>query len=447
MVDSSSALSVPGSPFDAKVITHAIRLVTVGALSLRATSRACSISDQSNGLTGMDAPCQTTIQNHLLRVGLYLIQRTDQVRADWIWLMDHFVNAGSQKCLVVLGISLADYQRLNRPLTYSDLTIIAIIAVDQSNGEIVCSQLEQLAVQFGVPVATLSDRGSDLKKGVELFQLKQPDVISLYDIVHLVSRLIKSIFEADPRWEAYRKACCICANYLRQSVLAHLKPPTPKTKARYMNYDREVRWAARALWLLDRATCGYLSDRQKERLPKALLEERLGWLRGYRQSVAVWLEVILVGQMICQIVREQGYHRNTSAAVRCLLTSPRSEPCRKLVEQAADQIEGMCTELDANQSLPGSTEVLESLIGKGKRLLHHNNTSLTRQVLAIAAATTTITMDLVHAALSACRMKHLRQWVADSLKPGVHVARQVDLVTSPREQILRIQLAVKIPKI
>ena len=311
--------------------------------------------------------------------------------------MDHFVNAGSQKCLVVLGISLADYQRLNRPLAYSDLT-----------------------------------------------------VISLYDIVHLVSRLIKSIFEADPRWEAYRKACCSCANYLRQSSLAHLKSPTPKTKARYMNYDREVRWAARALWLLDRVTCGYLSDRQKERLPTALMEERLGWLREYRQVVSVWLEVILVGQKICQVVREQGYHRNTSAAVRCLLASSRSEGCRKLIQQAADQIEGICIQLDENQSLPGSTEVLESLIGKGKRLLHHNNTSLPRQILAIATATTTITTittDLVQKALSKCRMKHLRQWVADSLKPGVHVARQEDLVISPREQILRNRLAAAIPKI
>lgn len=169
MAASRSTLSVPGSPFDARVITHAIRLVSVGALSLRAASRACSISDQSNGLTGLDAPCQTTIQNHLLRVGLYLIQRTDQLRSDWIWLMDHFVNAGSQKCLVILGIALADYQRLNRPLTYSDLTVIAIIPVNQSNGEIVCNQLEQLAEQFGVPLATLSDRGSDLKKGGELF--------------------------------------------------------------------------------------------------------------------------------------------------------------------------------------------------------------------------------------------------------------------------------------
>lgn len=289
-----------------------------------------------------------------------------------------------------------------------------------------------------------------LKKGVELFQQKQPEVVALYDIVHLVSRLIKAIFESDPRWDAYRKACCVCANYLRQSVLAHLKPPTPKTKARYMNYDREVRWAVRAvraLWLLDRATCGYLSDRQKERLPAQMMQERLGWLWQYREAVTLWLEVILVGQKICQAIREQGYHRHSADAVRSLLDIPRQEASRRLIEESADQIEKMCGELVEGQSLPGSTEVLESLIGKGKRLLHHNNTSLTRQVLAIATATTTITTELVQAALTTCRMKPLRAWVKNSLKPGVHVARQEDLIQSPTETFLRNQLAAAMPKV
>ncbi|KAA1257620.1 hypothetical protein LF1_50680 [Rubripirellula obstinata] len=424
---------------------HAIRLVTVGALSLRAASRALSIADQSKGLTGLDTPCQTTIQNHLLRIGLYLIERGDQVRSDWIWLMDHFVNAGSQKCLVVLGISLAHFQKLNRPLAYSDLTVIAIIPVDQSNGEIVRDQLQQTSDQFGVPLATLSDRGSDLKKGCELFQVQHPEVISLYDIVHLVSRIIKSIFEADPRWEAYPKACCTCANFLRQSVLAHLKPPTPKTKARYMNYDREVRWAARALWLLDRTVCGKLSDRQKARLPRDMMLKRLGWLRSYRSSISTWLEVILVGQAICQIVRREGYHRNTAASVLELLTKTHNPSCRNLIQQSAEQIEATCQALPEAQSFPGSTEVLESVIGKGKRLLHHNNTSLTRQVLAIATTTATITIDLVQTALSTCRMKHLRAWVADSLTPGIHVAREEDLGLSQTEQNLRNRLAAATP--
>jgi hypothetical protein len=222
---------VVGSAFSAQLIVKTIRLVLDGAISLRATSRVCNIVDQCEGGLRLDAPCQTTIQNHILRLDLYLIGRTDHHRDDWVWLMDHMINAGSTKCLIVLGIPLQEYRKLSGPLTHEDLDVLGVLPVETSNGEIVCEQLKRLAEQFGTPLATLSDRGSDLKKGVELFQEDHRAVASFYDIVHLVSRVIKAIFESDPRWDAYRKACCTCANFLRQSVLAHLKPPTPKTKS------------------------------------------------------------------------------------------------------------------------------------------------------------------------------------------------------------------------
>ena len=98
---------------------------------------------------------------------------------------------------------------------------------------------------MGVPLAVLSDRGSDLNKGVRLLQQDPPTVISLYDIVHLTSRKIEKVLNNAPQWDEFRKACCQCANAVRQSTLAHLKPPRPKTKAGYMNIDREVRWGAR----------------------------------------------------------------------------------------------------------------------------------------------------------------------------------------------------------
>jgi len=80
-------------------------------------------------------------------------------------------------------------------MTHHDLTVIAVMPVETSNGEVVHGQLKQLANQFGTPIATLSDRGSDLKKGVGLLQKEHPEVASFYDIVHLVSRAIKRIFE------------------------------------------------------------------------------------------------------------------------------------------------------------------------------------------------------------------------------------------------------------
>ncbi len=432
-----------GSTFSVKIIVRTIRLVLEGAISLRAASRACNIIDRCDGGLGLDAPCQTTIQNHILRLGLYLIQRNDQRRNDWIWLMDHMINAGNTKCLIVLGIALGDYRKLSGPLSHQDLDVIAVMPVETSNGEVVCEQLEKLADQFGTPVATLSDRGSDLKKGVELFKKDRPGVASFYDIVHLVSRVIKSIFESDPQWDLYRKACCKCANFLRQSTLAHLKPPRPKTKARYMNYDREVRWAGRAIAILDRVRSGNLNQRQQVRLSPKLVEQRLGWLDEYRGRAAVWLEVIWTGQAINSLVRRSGYTNSTPDEIRSFLSKPQYSQysqygeTRSLIERVVAEVEPMCQSFALGETMPGSTEVLESLIGKGKRLLHHSGNSVTRQILSLAAATTEVTKTLVQKALSTCRMKHLAQWTRDNLKPGVHVARREDLAATPKEQNLR----------
>ena len=435
-----------GSTFPAEIIVRTIRLVLDGAISLRAASRACSIIDQCAGGLGLDAPCQTTIQNHILRLGLYLIQRTDQHRDDRIWLMDHMINAGSTKCLIVLGISLQDYRKLSGPLSHQDLDVLAVLPVETSNGEVVYGQLKQLAVQFGTPLATLSDRGSDLKKGVELFQKDRPGVASFYDIVHLVSRIIKAIFESDPQWDSYRKACCKCANFLRQSVLAHLKPPSPKTKARYMNYDREVRWASRAITIVDRVRSGNLNERQKVRLSPELVEQRLGWLDEYRHIALAWSEVIWTGQAINSLVRRSGYTNNTPDEIRCFASTAQYQQTRTLIDQVFAEVEPLCRSLADGESMPGSTEVLESLIGKGKRLLHHSGNSVTRQILSLAAATTKVTTTLVEQALSTCRMKHLVQWTRDNLKPGVHLARQEDLAASPEEQMLRNQQTSASPK-
>lgn len=435
-----------GSTFSAEIIVRSIRLVLEGAISLRAASRACSIVDRCDGGHGLDAPCQTTIQNHILRLGLYLIQRVDQRRDDWIWLMDHMINAGSTKCLVVLGISLEDYRKLKEPMSHQDLDVIAVMPVETSNGEVVCGQLEKLADQFGTPVATLSDRGSDLKKGVELFQKEHPDVASLYDIVHLISRVIKSIFESNSKWESYRQACCKSANFLRQSSLAHLKPPRPKTKARYMNYDREVRWASRAIVVLDRVRSGRLNDRQKARLPLELIEKRLGWLDKYRVLASVWLEVIWTGKAICSFVRRNGYTKNTPDEIRSLLSKAKYDETCSLIDRVVTEVEPLCKSLAPGESMPGSTEVLESLIGKGKRLLHHSSNSVTRQILSLAATTTEITTTLVQKALSTCRMKHMAQWARENLTPGVHVARREDLSVTPEEQNLRKLLEPASPK-
>jgi hypothetical protein len=416
-----------------------------GAVSMRAASRVVGVLNEISGVGPYLEPAHTTVQNFILRIGLYLLQQAQTRADDWIWIVDHTIAIGTLKCFVVLGIRHSDYLRLNRPLTHHDLVPLALIPVEQSNGAIVHRQFQQLIVTCGVPRAILSDRGSDLKKGVELLQQEHSEVVALDDIVHLVSRLIEKILKEDGHWEEYRKASCQCANAVRQSKLAHLKPPRPKTKARYMNIDREVRWGARVLHVLDRVRSGNLNERQKKRLPLDMIEQRFGWLDDYREELALWQELSSIGQRSCSVIRCRGYGRETIAALQWKLETAKHPSSRDLSDKVLGQVEPLCEAATVHDNLLGSSEVIESLIGKGKRLLGFSSgNSLTRQVLAMATSTAKLTPKLVREALSSCRMKHLHRWCKDNLTPSIQQQRREDLTPSPEEQNLTKPLSVPI---
>ncbi len=308
---------------------------------MRAASRVCHLLDEILQRLPFEQPCHTTVQNFVLRIGLYLIEHRDVMRDDWVWIIDHTIGAGTTKCMVVLGIELSKYQQLGHALEHRDMETLALFPVEQSNGKIVHQQLKTLSDRHGVPASVLSDHGSDLKKGIELLQEEHPEVLALYDIVHLVSCQIEKLLQRDEQWDKYRKACCTCANAVRQTMLAHLKPPRPKTKARYMNIDHEVRWGLRALFVLDRVRAGNLTDRQKQRLPLDKVEEKFGWLDGYRVALGNWTELSSLGQRASGVIRRHGYSAGTieilpSVPCRsnsCLKSSPASSRCAKPLVQ------------------------------------------------------------------------------------------------------------------
>ena len=429
-----------------EVIIPSVRLVMDAATSMRGASRCIRVLLDISERQYDVEPSHTTIQNFLLRIGLYVMQQARRFAEDWIWLVDHTIAGGTTKCLVVLGIRYADYVVLNRPLQHRDLEPIALVPVEKSNGEIVQGQLEGLRQTCGTPLAILSDAGSDLKCGIDRFREKHAEVIPLYDIVHAVSGMMKKLLESDEKWDAFRQACCRCANSIRQSSLAHLKPPRPKTKARYMNIDREISWGSRAMQILQRVRRGDLTERQQQRLPQELIESKLDWLDDYAESIELWQELSRLAQQSCTVVRRYGYGAKALQILESTLGEPTQEKSKQLVEQILAHMKRQCAEMGNHSRLPGSSEVLESLIGKGKRLMGFNNTnSLTAQVLAMATATADITSDCVRAALATCRIKHAQEWMKTNLPHSLQRDRRIDLPSNTKEEKLRKAENLAIP--
>ena len=397
---------------------------------MRAASRISGLICEFIGGHRFDGLSHATVQNYLLRVGLDQIDNAIETCSDRVWIMDHMIAAGSLKCFIVLGISADAFARLDRPLEHRDVDVLTLIPTEVSNGAVVNDQLRELAGRRGVPLAILSDCGSDLKKGVELFQQAHPETISLYDIVHLVSRLVWKRLGKEERFSQYRQACCQCANQLRQSPLAHLKPPRPKTKARYMNVDPEIRWGRRALWLLDRVRSGKLTDRQRQRLDSKNVEVQLGWLEEYREELNVWSQLCEIGRTSCTVVRRYGYSRATAAELKATLGPGQTPAAQELIADLASVVEQQCHRCERHPGrLPGSSEVIESLIGKGKRLLgtSQNNNSLTGQILSIAASTMNLSARTLLESLRRCRLAHVQTWLQENIRSGIHIARGEDL--------------------
>ncbi len=423
-------MKIPGSFYSIELVALVLKMVIQGAISMRAAARVSGLLCEFLGGHRLDGLSHTTVQNYLLRAGMHQITYATESSNNRIWIMDHMIAAGSLKCLVVLGIDADTFATLDHPLQHHDVDVLSLIPTDVSNGTIVNQQLTELAKRCGVPRAILSDCGSDLKKGVELFQQTNSQTIALFDIVHLVCRLIGKRLGKQDRFSKYRQDSYACANKLRQSPLAHVKPPRPKTKARYMNLAPEIRWGRRALWLFDRVKSGDLTQRQRERLDPQAIQDQLGWLEEYRSDLEVWSDLSALGQECCSVVRHCGYSKVTTQKLKETLGTGNSAAAAELIGELIEVVDQQCLRCgETGVRMPGSSEVIESLIGKGKRLLgtSQNNNNLTGQILSIAASTVDLSVATLRESLDRCRIKDLRSWIKDNIAAGIHLARSEDL--------------------
>lgn len=427
-----------GATYTLEIIQMAIRFVLRAATSLRSCEACINLVFEMQQGKPFQAPTHTTIQNWILRLGLYELQRPKEWASDWVWIVDHTIQIGNIKCLLVVGIRASHWRQLGRPLEHQDLQVLELKPVEESTGVIVHQQFTSIAERCGTPLAVLSDQGSDIKKGLQLWQAQQPgssDIVGLTDIAHKVASVLKRILQGDERWAQYTSQCGLTKVAIQQTKLAHLTPPKPKSKARYMNIAEQVRWGTRTSSLLHSHRQGTLRTEQQEQLPGELLDKKLGWLDQYKPELSRWQELSDMGQEICRRIRTDGYHAGSARLLRSELPVASSEQARQLREEMIAFVASESDKVPAGERLPGSSEVIESLIGKGKRLEGQQSQSgFTRQVLALAGSVVKPTHEIIQVALERCGMKHLKAWCTEHLPQSVQSKRRRDLGTQQKEQ-------------
>jgi hypothetical protein len=70
-------------------------------------------------------------------------------------------------------------------------------------------QLDKISERVGVPVQIVADNGSDLAKGIKLYQQKHPEVIYTHDVTHTMALLLKKQLNSEERYQSFIKECNI----------------------------------------------------------------------------------------------------------------------------------------------------------------------------------------------------------------------------------------------
>ncbi len=368
-----------------------------------------------------EVPSATSVRSWLLRVGLHQLQRPLDQAGDWVWIVDHTVQIGELKCMIVVGFRLGAWQqRENRTLSYEDVELIGLWPVRTSTGQIVDQQLVSVIARTGLPRLIISDDGRDLHRGLALFQTRHGEVDWIYDIKHKTASLLKRELEGDPLWKAFAQRANQMKRQVQQTELAFCNPPQQRSKARYMNVDTLVAWGVKVLgWLDEPRPTGRELDADR-------IEEKLAWLRDYRTPLRRWQQAMQVIETVETLVRREGYHARSEDQLRERL--PQVE-----AGSLADRLRGKLLEFvkqqallaGENERLPGSSEVLESIIGKYKTLQgEQGQFGATSMLLAIGAFVGRLTVGCIQTALQTIQASALQKWEQANLGSTVQSQRK-----------------------
>jgi hypothetical protein len=373
-----------------------------------------------------------------LRLGYYKLTRKLPRGDDWVWIIDHSIQIGPEKCLLILGVRLRDLPSDNRCLSYEQVEPLTLYPVRQSTGEIVYQQLEETQPRTGPPTEILTDQGSDLRAGVGQYSRAHPTTRPVADIAHLAALLLKHELHNDASWQSFVHYATAIRHELQQTPQAALIPPNQRSKARYMNLEPLLRWGRQliAWWEHPEPLADYGLD------PEAM-RARLWGLHHWKTPLDEWETLWQLAQTTVARVRHEGYFRGVEQVLEPQLALPYSTERTQRMRQSL--LEGVAREgqkAHPDERLIGSSEIIESVFGALKALEGpYAGRGFTGLLLSAAAMVSTTTEEVIRNALETVPTKEVRQWLAEKLGTSFQAQRQAIFKSTPKAEQKSDQLS------
>src|SRR5664279_4880895 len=273
-----------------EVRTLCVLLVIQAVVSYRSIPRILDLFNTETALGLGWVPHFTSVINWTLRLGLGLLKQVKPISTPWLAIIDHSIDIGTKKALVVLRVNVAALSQRGAAIQLEDCECIGLKVCERVNGESIARDLEEIFSQAGKPKAIIKDGDYTLQKGVRLWSEKQETEIPIIaDIGHAMATALKKQFEKTAAYQRFTALINKGALRLRQTELAFLIPPKLRSKGRFQSISTLGKWSDKILEVFavqGRAKKGSLLAKLRTALPGFLL------LKPFIKRFAITTQVV-----------------------------------------------------------------------------------------------------------------------------------------------------------
>lgn len=362
-------------------------------------------------------PSFTGIRKWLGRIGIYELKRENEYRDDWIFIVDFTVELGKQKALVILGISQKYFQNevisKNRSLSHKDVEVLGLEIMDSTTGELIEQQLDKISKKVGIPVQIVADNGSDLAKGIKLYQDKYPDLIYTHDVTHAMALLLKKQLNSDDRYQSFLKECNLCRQKLQQTELSFLAPPSQRSQCRYFNVERLTEWGINILNSSPETLMTLMPDSDHSLVINKIVD-KLGWLTGYKLELTQWNQMVLLTRQIETHLKQSGINNQSPTHFLKEQVIFDDTSLNNFQQHVFDYLTFQSAKFKNTDIFLATSDVIESLFGKYKQFsVRCPFKEMGLMILTIYLSTMDLTTNLIKDALEAISFVEVEDWLAE----------------------------------
>ena len=390
-------------------------------VSYRSVPKILDIITHKTSLAINWIPHFTSVINWTLRLGLGLLQEVKPIQEKWIAIIDHSIDIGTKKALVVLRVTADKLQKRGSSITLEDCECIGLTVSDKITGESISEELTAIFKQSGQPCAIIKDKDYTLNKGVVLWKKREKGNSAIIDdIGHVVANALKKQFEATKCYGEFKRLLSQGAARLRQTDLAFLIPPKLRSKGRFQSISHLGKWGEKVLdkfAVKGRAKKNSLLDRFRIAFPD------LGTLRPFIETFA---QTASITSQIMKRLKNKGFSQESYDHCKALTDRlPVRSKVKKEIKTWLDNHLTVYHKLDI-PALLVSSDIIESLFGRFKHVIERSpQADMNRTVLLIPALCGKMDETTILRTFSQTCHAELKEWEVNNIPYTVRKNRQL----------------------